>query len=309
MTTFAVPTPTAAAWPRRAEPDEPTSRPAVGPAGTEQLLRARDRLPAGHGDRELLRMRAIEQSLPLARRLARRYVGRGEDLDDLEQVASLALIRAVDGWDPARSVPFASFAVPSILGALKRHFRDAVWAVRIPRRTQEILQEIPFAIETLTQRLQRQPTSVELAAHLRVAAHELSTALGAATAYRLTSLDAPAVRGSATALGDLIGATDPHYVDLENHLALGPLVAALPPREKRILALRFDEEMSQGGIAAELGISQMHVSRLLRGCIARLRVGMLGGTENDRHAEVMSNAPGDHGAGAVQRKCPDGWRL
>ncbi|WP_460492621.1 sigma-70 family RNA polymerase sigma factor [Dactylosporangium cerinum] len=235
---------------------------------TEELLRALRYLPAGHPDREPLRARAIEANLPLANRLARRYDGRGERLEDLAQVAALALVKAIDGYDPDRLVPFASYAFPTIVGALKRHFRDTVWGMHVPRATQELVLGLRAATGDLEQLRGRTPTAVELAGHLRVDVDVLADAISASQVYRLQSLSGSYTGNDDAELVDLIGRIDPRFARIDERLShgeLGRLVAALPLRERRILAMRFSDEMTQAAIAAELGISQMHVSRLLRG--------------------------------------------
>ncbi|GAA2331750.1 sigma-70 family RNA polymerase sigma factor [Dactylosporangium salmoneum] len=244
------------------------------PFPTEQLLRARGRLPLEHPDRDVLRARAVEDNLPLAKRLARRYAGRGERYDDLRQVASLALVKAVDGYDPNRTTLFVSYAAPTIIGALKRHFRDTAWAMRVPRAVQELLLEIPAATEHLTQLRGRAPTSAELADHLHVAIDLLWAAVSAGQVYRLPSLNESVTGHDSAELIDLTGAVDPRYGAIDDHLTLGVLVSALPPRQRRILTMRFSEEMTQARIGAELGISPMHVSRLLREALAQLRAGL-----------------------------------
>jgi RNA polymerase sigma-B factor len=245
---------------------------------TGQLLRQRDRLPAGHPDRAAIRARVIEANLPLAHHLARRYTGRGELLDDLAQVAALALVKAVDGYDPHRQIAFTSYAVPSILGALKRHFRDAAWAVRVPRSAQELAHAVATTTAELSQQLGRSPTTADLADHLNVAVHDVVVAIGATQSYHLASLHtSPAGAHSADGadLIDLVGDLDPRYARVDDHLLLRPLFAALPPRERRILTMRFFRDMSKAQIAAEIGVSQMHVSRLLTRSLVRLRAGML----------------------------------
>jgi RNA polymerase sigma-B factor len=246
-------------------------RPGDAPATTEQLLRLRDDLPAGHLDRALLRAQAIEENLPMANRLARRYAGRGELLDDLAQVAALALITAVDRYDPGRQVPFAAYAVPTILGALKRHFRDTTWAMRVPRSTQELTREVVIATDELSQRQGRLPTAAELANHLHVSIEELRAAIGAFHVYNLVSLNAPHTADASIDRIDLLGGTDPRYAGVDDNLTLRLLLATTPPRERRILAMRFFNHMTQTQIAAELGLSQMHVSRLLKRTLTRLR--------------------------------------
>lgn len=245
---------------------------------TERLLGTRASLPLGHPDRAGLRAQAIVASLPLANRLARRYAGRGELLDDLLQVAALALVKAVDGFDPARGAPFAGYATPTILGAIKRHFRDATWDMRVSRSTQQLVLALPAATDDLTQRRGRHPTTAELADHLQVEVSTLRTAVGAAQVYRLPSLNISRAGDDSQDLIDLLGAIDPRYAGVDerlSHGALVPLVAAMPTRVRRILTLRFRDELTQSCIATELGISQMHVSRLLKQAIAELRAGLL----------------------------------
>lgn len=250
--------------------------PVDAPATTEQLLRQRDDLPADHPDRAKLRARVIGENLPMANRLARRYAGRGELLDDLAQVAALALIKAVDGYDPSRQTPFAGYAGPSILGALKRHFRDTAWGMQVPRSIQELARDVATATGELSQQRGRLPTPAELADHLHVNVDDLLAAISASQAYHLASLNAPYPGTSGADLIDLIGGIDPRYASVDDHLSLRPLFAALPLRERRILTMRFYNQMSQTRIAAEVGLSQMHVSRLLRQSLARLRAGMPG---------------------------------
>jgi RNA polymerase sigma-B factor len=260
------------ASPRRGQPVDVS-------ATTEELLRQRDQLPADHPDRAKLRARAIEKNLPLANHLARRYAGRGELVDDLAQVAAVALIKAVDRYDPSRQTAFASYAVPSVLGALKRHFRDTAWGMRVPRSTQELVREVATAAGELSQQRGRSPTAVELADHLQVDVDDLLAAIGASQAYHLVSLNAPHAGTDSADLVDLIeviGGTDPRYAGVDNHLLLRPLLAALPLRERRILTMRFYGQMSQTRIASEIGLSQMHVSRLLRRSLSQLRAAMVG---------------------------------
>ena len=262
MTSLAVRPPTVAQV--RAGPEVPT----------ELLLRTRARLPAGHPEREILRARAVEDNLPLAARLARCYCGRGEHVDDLVQVAALALLRAVDGFDPGRLTPFAHYAVPSIVGALKRHFRDNTWGMHVPRSTQQVFLQLPTAIGDLTHRWSRAPTSAELADHLGIDLPALLTATKAARAYRLLSLDAADDGDDDVVPADAIGAVDPRFAGVEDRLTLTALVVGLPSREQRVLVLRFYDEWTQSRIAAEIGVSQMQVSRLLRRSLHELRGGI-----------------------------------
>ena len=250
---------------RLAYPAEPAA------ATTEQLLRRYHNLPSGHPDRARLRARAIEENLPMANRLARRYAGRGELLDDLAQVAALALVRAVDGYDPRRQVPFAGYAIPCILGALKRHFRDSAWAIRVPRSTRQLANDMATAADKLGQKWGRPPTATELSDHLHASVDDLRAAVGASY---VASLNEPLADADGTYLADVIGGIDPRYANVDDHLSLRPLLAALSQRERRILAMRFYGEMTQTAIAADVGLSQMHVSRLLNQSLDRLRTAL-----------------------------------
>jgi RNA polymerase sigma-B factor len=255
------------------------------------LLRDLKLLPAGHPNVGTLRQRAIEGNLPLANRLAQRYAGRGEQIDDLAQVAALALVMAVKGYDPERPTPFVSYATPTILGALKRHFRDTAWAMRVPRSTQELILELRVATHTLAQLHGRTPTDAELADNLRVSLDDLRAAAQAAEAYRLPSLNISSVGTDGADFIDLIGAVDPHYAGVENHLVLRPLIAALPPRERQILNLRFRDDMTQADIAAKIGVSQMHVSRLLARSLTRLRIGVLASVDTADQKRTRAHGP------------------
>jgi RNA polymerase sigma-B factor len=243
----------------------------------ETLLRARTRVTARQAGADslgtVLRELAIHHGQGLASRLARRYRGRGEPLDDLTQVAMLGLIKAVDGFDPQRTSAFAAYAVPTIVGEIKRYFRDKGWQIRIPRRLQEIRLELSGGV--LAQRLGRPPTVPELADHLGVAEEEVVEAIEAAQLYRPGSLSTPVGGdGGEMLLVDRIGVVD-HELDLVDHReSLRPLLAALPARQQAILAMRFYGNMTQSQIAASVGLSQMHVSRLLSDALRRLRQGL-----------------------------------
>jgi RNA polymerase sigma-B factor len=233
-------------------------------------------LPAGSADRARVRERLVEMYLPLAEHLARRFRHRGEPLEDLVQVASLALLKSIDGFDTARGAAFTSYAIPMIVGELKRHFRDKGWDVRVPRRLQELRLEIGKVSGDLAQQLGRSPTVADLAANLGVGEEEVIEALDCAQAYRALSLHAPVTgEESAGELVDLLGDADPGLETVENRAALRPLLATLPQREQRIIAMRFFGNLTQSQIAAELGISQMHVSRLLAHALGVLRKGLL----------------------------------
>ncbi|MGC4893645.1 SigB/SigF/SigG family RNA polymerase sigma factor [Micromonospora sp. DT31] len=259
-------TPTAVSFP-------PTLGPATG--DSEQLLRRRAALNADDPDRARLRNRIIEANLPMAGRLARRYTGRGESYDDLAQVGALALIKAVDGYDSSRGVPFASYAVPTILGGIRKHFRDTAWAIRVPRAAQELGAQAPEARGRLAQQHGRQPTDQELADDLEVTVAQLLAAVAALGVYRLASLSEPRSGADGIHHHARSGAADAGYPAVDAHLSLKLLLAALPPRERQILTMRFYGDLTQAEIAARVGLSQMHVSRLLKRSLAQLRTEML----------------------------------
>lgn len=249
--------------------------PAVGET-VQELLRRRADLPEGHPQRPVLRTRSIEMCLPLARRLAAAYLGRGEPLDDLEQVAALALVKAVDGYDPHRQVAFACYAVPTIVGALKRYFRDSTWRVRVPRGIKELAVRLASTSARLAQQLHRSPTLRELAADLDVTEDDVAVALNAWLAHRPDSLDVlPPPGEERLPLVDILGATDSRFDTVTDLHVLQSLLAALTVRQHRILALRFFEDLTQAEIADRVGVSQMHVSRLLVQTLAQLRAGLL----------------------------------
>ncbi len=218
-----------------------------------------------------LREQLVAAHLGLAEYLARRFANRGEALDDLVQVASLGLIKAVDRFDPERGVEFSTYATHTIVGELKRHFRDKGWAIRAPRRMQELYLRLGKVVATLGQELGRSPTISELAAEVQVSEEEVLEALEAGQAYRSTSLDAPTGNDEGETLATRLGEEDPSLEDAESRATLSPLLAQLPPRERLILHLRFFEGLTQSEIATRLGISQMHVSRLLARSVAQLR--------------------------------------
>ena len=217
----------------------------------------------------------VTMHLPLVQFLARRFRDRGEPLEDLVQVGTIGLIKSVDRFDPARGVEFSTYATPTIVGEIKRHFRDKGWAIRVPRRLQELRMSIGRATAELSQRSGRAPTIAELAAHLGISDEEVIEGLEGAQAYSTSSLDRP-IGGDddAPLLADRLGDTDPELESIEYRESLKPLLAALPSRERRILALRFFHGMTQSQIAEEVGISQMHVSRLLAKSLATLREGL-----------------------------------
>jgi RNA polymerase sigma-B factor len=229
-------------------------------------------LPAQHPSRAALREQAIEAWLPLAHHLANRYSGRGEPTDDLAQTAAVGLIKAVDKYDPTRGVDFAGYAIPTIIGELKRHFRDRTWDVRVPRRLQELRLSISEANSALLQTLGRSPTVADIAAHLHITEEEVLEGLEGARAYNAVSLSTPTGDGErVTELGDMIGDVDGEFELAELRIALGPALSTLDQREQRILTLRFYGNLTQSQIAEQIGVSQMHVSRLLARALTKLR--------------------------------------
>ncbi len=220
-----------------------------------------------------IRNTLIESHLGLVEYLARRFAGRGEPLDDLIQVAGIGLVKAVDRFDPDRNVEFSTYATPTIVGELKRHFRDKGWAVRVPRRLQELNLRLGSVISQLSQDLQRSPTVAEIGKAAEATEDEVLEALDSAHAYSLISLDSGPDREGLT-YHDQIGYVDEALESLEDRVSVGPLLKQLPARERRMLHLRFFKGMTQSEIADELGISQMHVSRLLAKTLATLREGL-----------------------------------
>lgn len=218
-----------------------------------------------------LRGQLVSAHLGLAEYLARRFANRGEPLDDLVQVASLGLIKAVDRFDPERGAEFSTYATHTIVGELKRHFRDKGWSVRAPRRMQELYLRLGKVVGTLGQELGHSPTIPELANALNVSEEEVLEALEAGQAYRSSSLDAPTAGEEGETLAARLGQEDASFEDAERRATLSPLLAELAPRERLIVTLRFFEGLTQSEIASRLGISQMHVSRLLSRSVAELR--------------------------------------
>ena len=220
------------------------------------------------GDRAL-RNELLADYRGLAISLAQRMARRGEPLEDLVQVAELAMLRAIERFDPDREVSFAAFAVPTVLGELKRHFRDHTWSVRVPRPTKELYVRLRSAVGELTLALGRAPTVRELATHLGVYEEQVLEAMEAGAGYRSASMSARSVQAHADVVGQRIGESDPGEQSL-TRVTLQRVMGELPERERRILYLRFFEDRTQAEIGAELGISQMHVSRLLRATLATL---------------------------------------
>jgi RNA polymerase sigma-B factor len=240
-----------------------------------ELIAAMTVAPPDSPERQRARDALVTLHLPLVQFLARRFRDRGEPLEDLVQVGTIGLIKAVDRFDPERGVEFSTYATPTIVGEIKRHFRDKGWAIRVPRRLQELRLSIGQATAELSQRTGRSPTIAELAAHLEVSEDEVIEGLEGSQAYSTSSLDAPlGDDDDAPLLADRLGGDDPDLESIEYRESLKPLLAALPSRERRILALRFFHGMTQSEIAAEVGVSQMHVSRLLAKSLATLRAGL-----------------------------------
>ena len=210
------------------------------------------------------------QYLPLARHLARRYRGRAE-LDDLEQVASLALLKAIDRFDPSRGLEFSTFAFPTILGELKRYFRDLGWTVRVPRELQELTLRLDKLRDTLTGELGRSPTVAELAARADTTVDQVIEAISAGSAHHPDSLDRPLSEDGDLAIDVVAAHDDPGFVRAENAAVVEGLLPRLSEREREILKLRFEQDLTQAEIGERLGISQMHVSRLIRQSIATLQ--------------------------------------
>jgi RNA polymerase sigma-B factor len=235
------------------------------------LIDAMAALPPAHPDRPALRGRAIEAWMPMANRLARRYANRGESLEDLTQAAAIGLIKAVDGFDPERGSDFASYAIPTILGEVRRHFRDRAWSMRIPRRLQELRIAISAAQSELTHDLQRAPTAADVATRLGVSEEEVLEALESGHAYRAIPLSTPTDDDTGLTVGDKLGFEEHGYELAELSVALPPAMAVLDDRERQIVMLRFYGNLTQQTIAEQIGVSQMHISRLLTRALAKMR--------------------------------------
>jgi RNA polymerase sigma-B factor len=214
----------------------------------------------------------VHLHLPLVEHLTRRFLNRGEPYDDLLQVGTIGLIKAIDRFDSDRGVEFSTYATPTIVGEIKRHFRDKSWAIRVPRRLQELRAAISSATAELTQELGRSPTVAEIARKVEVTEEEVIEGLESANAYTTLSLDASdSAEDSALTMLDTMGEDDEALEHVENRESIKPLLEQLEPREKHILTLRFFRGMTQSQIAAEIGVSQMHVSRLLNKTLTSLR--------------------------------------
>ncbi|MDQ0792478.1 RNA polymerase sigma factor SigF [Streptomyces sp. B1I3] len=236
-------------------------------------------LEEGTHEYQYARNTLIEMNLSLVRFAASRFRNRGgDDTEDIIQVGTIGLIKAIDRFDLSREVEFATFAVPYIVGEIKRFFRDTTWSVHVPRRLQELRVELAKAKEHLSAELDRDPTVAELARHLDLPEEEIIEGLVAANGYSAGSLDTPSADSDSgndqRAYADVLGEEDPAMESVENLHALAPLLRQLDDRERAIVRMRFGQEMTQAQIGAELGVSQMHVSRLLSRIVQRLRAGM-----------------------------------
>jgi RNA polymerase sigma-B factor len=246
-----------------------------------KAARETSRAKAWAEDRELLRRyheggdttareELVARHLPLVRSLARRYANRGEPLDDIEQVGAIGLIKAIDRFDLERDVSLATYATPNVVGEIKRHFRDKGWAIRVPRALQELNARMSATIDRLTLRLGHSPSVAEIATELGTTPEEVLEALEVGTAYSTLSLSPPAGEESGDPL-EAIGVEDAEFERSEDRAALAPALAHLPEREREILRMRFEEGLPQTQIAERIGLSQMHVSRLIRKSLAAMR--------------------------------------
>ncbi|MEA2267770.1 MAG: polymerase sigma-B factor [Solirubrobacteraceae bacterium] len=254
-------------------------------AATNAIELSHEELDRAHSDRRLFRRyeddrdpvdRAtiVERFLPLARQLAARYQRPEEPFDDVFQVACFGLVKAVDRFDVDRGVAFSSYAVPTIMGEIKRHFRDRTWAVRVPRDLQELALRVDRVVAELTRELGRQPSVDDVAAAIDACPEEVLEAMQASSAYRATSLETPRAGGDdepGDTLGDTVGIVDDGFSRAEQRAVLQSLLRSLTPREREVVRLRFEEDLTQAAIGERIGVSQMQVSRVLRQAITRLR--------------------------------------
>ena len=245
---------------------------------TSETQRARQR----EEDRELLRRyhedgdvtareQLVQRHLPLVRSLARRYANRGEPLDDVEQVGAIGLLKAIDRFELGREVSLATYATPNVVGEIKRHFRDKGWAIRVPRALQELNARMSGTIDALTARLGRSPSIAEIADTLETTSEEVLEALEVGSAYSTLSLSGPPGGEDESDPLESIGSEDEGFERSEDRASLAPALAQLPAREREILRMRFEEGLPQTQIAERVGLSQMHVSRLIRKALATMR--------------------------------------
>jgi RNA polymerase sigma-B factor len=244
---------------------------AGGPTATDRAARERAllrRYPE-FGDASA-RDQLAEEMLPLARALAGRYAGRGEPLDDLVQVACIGIMKAIDGFDLTREVRFSSYATPTVLGEIKRHFRDRTWALHVPRGTQELQLKVAKARDDLTNQLGRSPTVEEIASAVDASLEDTLAAIQSAQAHRTRSFDEPV--GEDSTLAESLGGADPELGRAEIRVMLDEALDVLSDRDREILRLRFEEDLTQTEISKLIGVSQMQVSRLIRQSLARMRM-------------------------------------
>jgi RNA polymerase sigma-B factor len=242
------------------------------PGRTAQQREDRELLRRYHqGGDTSARERLIARHLPLVRSLARRYAGRGEPLEDIEQVGAIGLIKAIDRFDLEREVSLATYATPNVVGEIKRHFRDKGWAIRVPRSLQELNARMSGAIDDLTGQLGHSPSVAEIAESLGTTPEEVLEALEVGSAYSALSLDAGPGSDDDNDPMDTIGAVDAEFDRSEDRVTLSPALQRLPDREREILRMRFEEGLPQTQIAERVGLSQMHVSRLIRRSLATMR--------------------------------------
>ena len=227
-------------------------------------------LPSDAPGRMAVRTQLVTGYLPVVQHIARRFAGRGEPVDDLEQAGTVGLLNAVDRFEPHRGIDFLSYAVPTITGEIRRHFRDRTWSMRVPRRLKDMQSAINNAVGPLSQELGRAPRPSEIAVRLDISTEEVVEGLDAQQAYRSSSLD-ELVAGADTTLTETLGSVDTELDKVEYRETLAPLLEDLPERERKILLLRFFGNLTQTQIADRVGISQMHVSRLLARTLAQLR--------------------------------------
>ena len=258
------------------------------PTDREAELELFGRLPDAAAREEL-----VEMFLPLAEYLARRFDGRGEPLDDLVQVASMGLLNAIDRFDVDRGVQFSTYAAVTIVGELKRHFRDKGWAIRVPRRLQEVGLRVNAVLPVLSQELGRSPTIGEVAARAEASTEEVLDAMEAVQAYSTSPLEA-SIGDDGTAPIDVLGEEDPSLEILERWTSVAPAVQGLSERERRVLHLRFFRGLTQSEIAERIGVSQMHVSRILSQTLRTLRE-EVGGDDTIPEDEPRGSRPNDSG--------------
>ncbi len=213
----------------------------------------------------------VERHLPLVRSLARRYAGRGESLDDIEQVGAIGLLKAIDRYEMSRDVALTTYATPNVVGEIKRHFRDKGWAIRVPRALQELNGKMGPTIERLTSKLGRSPSIAEIAAEFKTSTEQVLEALEAGSAYAPLSLSAGPTGDDELDPMETIGTDDAEFERTDDRTSLEPALASLPDREREILRMRFEDGLTQTQIAERIGISQMHVSRLIRRSLERMR--------------------------------------